>query len=125
MSSPTAFINLLSPAAAGTLEGQNERLLSGLQSIFQETYAQKEADIYKVQSLDTHHVDAGHFVEISKSFKILNIQRTANLLRFTAEAITAIKRFRANLCTQTERVQSVSHSLGNRITFITLISHTH
>ncbi|CAH8838228.1 unnamed protein product [Trichobilharzia szidati] len=61
---------------------------------------------YSQSAITRHIVDTGHLVEISKSFKILNRQRTANLLRF-AEAI-AIKRFKPDLCIQKESVINLS-----------------
>nr|CAH8855840.1 unnamed protein product [Trichobilharzia regenti] len=61
---------------------------------------------YLQSAITRHLVDTGHFVEISKSFKILDIQRTVNLLRFVEAS--AIKRHRPNLCTQKESVVNLS-----------------
>nr|CAH8855188.1 unnamed protein product [Trichobilharzia regenti] len=68
-------------AGVGTLKGQKQRLLSRFQSISQLNGSSNEADIWEVQSPITC-MDTNLFVENSESFKIINTQKPANLLRF-------------------------------------------
>nr|CAH8867638.1 unnamed protein product [Trichobilharzia regenti]CAH8868788.1 unnamed protein product [Trichobilharzia regenti] len=57
-------------------------------------------------AITRHLLDTGHEVEIEKSFKIINRQRSSILLKF-AEAIS-IKRLKPDLCVQKESVISLS-----------------